>query len=88
MIDPQHMLVEERGLEKQIKRLSLLIPTAADKKKDEFIFTATYLAEQLTEIVQDLKDINLSIRYENDRILTDKLKENKKDYKKLSTYNL
>jgi len=69
MIDPQHMLVEERGLEKQIKKLNLLIPS-----EHHFGMTAKYLAEQLTEIVQDLKDINLSIRYENDRILTDKLK--------------
>ena len=29
MIKPQHMLVEERGLENQIKRLKVLIPVAS-----------------------------------------------------------
>jgi len=74
MIDPQHMLVEEKGLERQIKRLKVLLMGKG--------------FEQLNSIIEELNAIKTSIRYENDRILTDKLKENKKDYKKLSTYNL
>ena len=76
-IQPQQMLVEERGLERQIKKLNLLIPTTADKKKDKFIFTATYLAEQLTSIVKDLEDIKYSIKSENNRILMHQFRANK-----------
>ena len=76
-IEPQVMLIEERGLENQIKRLNVLIPSVADIEKEEFIFTVKYLQEQLTTIVEDLEDIKLSIKSENDRVLTNKLKGNK-----------
>ena len=62
MIEPQHMLVEERGLEKQIKRLKeILIGKGLN---------------QLNSIVEELENIKFSIKCENDRILKDKLKQN------------
>ena len=60
MIEPQHMLVEERGLESQIKRLKELLIG-----KD---------FEQLNSIIEELESIKTSIKFENDRILKDKLK--------------
>ena len=66
-IEPQVMLVEERGLNNQIKRLSDLVP-------DKTLVTAKYLSEQLTTIIEDLEVIRDSIKSENDRILTNKLK--------------
>ena len=60
MIEPQHMLVEERGLESQIKRLKeILIGKGLN---------------QLNSIIQELENIKFSIKCENDRILTHKLK--------------
>ena len=62
MIEPQHMLVEERGLERQIKRLKeILIGKGLN---------------QLNSIVEELENIKFSIKSENDRILKDKLKQN------------
>jgi hypothetical protein len=62
MIEPQHMLVEERGLERQIKRLKeLLIGKGLN---------------QLNSIIEELEVIKFSIKSENDRILKDKLKQN------------
>ena len=60
MIEPQHMLVEERGLESQIKRLKVLLMGKG--------------FEQLNSIIEELENIKTSIKYENDRILTHKLK--------------
>ena len=56
------MLVEERGLERQIKRLKeILIGKGLN---------------QLNSIVEELENIKFSIKCENDRILKDKLKQN------------
>ena len=60
MIEPQHMLVEERGLESQIKRLKVLLMGKG--------------FEQLNSIIEELNAIKTSIKFENDRILKDKLK--------------
>ena len=68
MIKPQHMLVEERGLDNQIKRLKVLIPVA----------TTGFLREQIESIAQSLEDIKTGIKYENDRILKDQLINNNK----------
>ena len=62
MIEPQHMLVEERGLERQIKRLKVLLMGKG--------------FEQLNSIIEELENIKFSIKCENDRILKDKLKQN------------
>ena len=62
MIKPQHMLVEERGLESQIKRLKVLLMGKG--------------FEQLNSIIEELENIKFSIKCENDRILKDKLKQN------------
>ena len=62
----QHLLVEERGLENQIKRLKGL--------SFEGEFTDKYLTEQMTTIIEDLEDIKFSIKSENDRILKNQLK--------------
>ena len=72
-IEPQQMLVEERGLENQIKRLKDLVPTKDDADRDDFIYTAKYLQERLTEVIEDLETIKDCIKSENDRILKDKL---------------
>ena len=60
MIEPQHMLVEERGLESQIKRLKVLLMGKG--------------FEQLNSIIEELENIKFSIKCENNRILTHKLK--------------
>ena len=60
MIEPQHMLVEERGLESQIKRLKVLLTGKG--------------FEQLNSIIEELENIKFSIKCENNRILTHKLK--------------
>ena len=62
MIEPQHMLVEERGLESQIKRLKVLLMGKG--------------FEQLNSIIEELENIKFSVKSENDRILKDKLKQN------------
>ena len=56
------MLVEERGLESQIKRLKVLLMGKS--------------FEQLNSIIEELENIKFSIKCENDRILKDKLKQN------------
>ena len=66
---PQQLLIEERGLDNQIKRLKDLIPTKADGVSGEFMMTPQYLIERLTTIVNDLEDIRDCIKSENDRIL-------------------
>jgi len=75
-IEPQVMLVEERGLENQIKRLKDILPSTKGNDRI-FPYTAKFLSEQMTTIIEDLEDIKLSIKSENDRILTNKLKGNK-----------
>ena len=60
MIEPQLMMVEERGLERQIKRLKeILIGKGLN---------------QLNSIIEELEAIKFSVKSENDRILKDKLK--------------
>ena len=68
MIKPQHVLVEERGLDNQIERLKVLIPVA----------TTGFLREQIESIAQSLEDIKTGIKYENDRIMKDQLINNNK----------
>ena len=48
----QQLLVEEKGLGNQIKRLKDLIPTESSKE-----YPLQYLKEQLITIVQSLEDI-------------------------------
>ena len=60
MIEPQHMLVEERGLERQIKRLKKILIGKG--------------LNQLNSIIEELETIKFSVKSENDRILKDKLK--------------
>ena len=69
MIEPQHLLVEERGLESQIKRLKVLLAEnyLAIEKMGKGL-------EQLNSIIKELENIKFSIKCENDRILTHKLK--------------
>ena len=76
MFDPQQMLVEEKGLENQIKRIKDLIPSKEDVEANT-LGSTKYLEEQLTAIVQNLEDIKTGIKHENDRILTYRLKNNK-----------
>ena len=75
MIKPQHLLVEERGLERQIKKLKDLIPSDKSLSPNKLVSFSTlkYLQEQLTTIAKDLEDIKYSIKSENDRILKDQL---------------
>ena len=83
MFKPQHLLVEERGLGNQIKRIKDLIPTndsavtAAEAEQLVMHVSVKYLEEQLTAIVESLEDIKTGIKHENDRILTYRLKNNK-----------
>jgi hypothetical protein len=74
MFKPQHLLVEERGLGNQIKRIKDLIPSKENADKNEITFTAKYLEEQLTDIVQNLQDIQTGVKHENDRILKNEMK--------------
>ena len=65
MIEPQLMMVEERGLERQIKRLKeMLIGKGLN---------------QLNSIIEELETIKFSVKCENDRILKNKLKFNRKE---------
>jgi len=75
MFKPQLLLVEEKGLENQIKRLKDLIPSKQNRKEC-FVsgMTGQYLAEQLTTIVESLEDIKTGIKNENDRIQESALK--------------
>ena len=76
MFDPQQMLVEEKGLENQIKRLKDLIPNKQNRIALGYFtgMTGQYLAEQLTNIVESLEDIKTGIKNENDRIQESSLK--------------
>ena len=65
MLAPQLMMVEERGLERQIKRLKeMLIGKGLN---------------QLNSIIEELETIKFSVKCENDRILKNKLKLNRKE---------
>ena len=77
-IQPQHLLVEEKGLSNQIKRLKDLVPTKEDADLDNFMFTSKYLQERLTEVIEDLETIKDCIKSENDRILKDAFKKSAK----------
>ena len=72
-IQPQHLLVEEKGLSNQIKRLKDLVPTKEDADLDNFMFTSKYLQERLLSIIEDLEVVRDCLKTENDRILKDKL---------------
>jgi len=71
-IQPQHLLVEEKGLENQIKRLKVLVPTKQDVENDELLNTVGYLQTQLLTVIENLEDIKSCLKSENDRILKDK----------------
>ena len=73
IFDPQVMLVEERGLGNQIKRIKDLIPSKEDVECNT-LGSAKYLEEQLTAIVESLEDIKTGIKHENDRILKNEMK--------------
>ena len=75
---PQQMLVEEKGLENQIKRLKDLVPTDADADRDDLMYTAKYLQERLLVIISNLEDIKDCIKSENDRILKHSFNESAK----------
>ena len=68
MFKPQHLLVEERGLGNQIKKIKDLIPSKEEADKNDIKFTAKYLEEQLTAIVESLEDIQTGIKHENNRV--------------------
>ena len=68
MFKPQHLLVEERGLGNQIKKIKDLIPNKEEADKNDIKFTAKYLEEQLTAIVESLEDIQTGIKHENNRV--------------------
>ena len=72
-IQPQHLLVEEKGLSNQIKRLKDLVPTKEDADLDNFMFTSKYLQERLISIIEDLEVVRDCLKTENDRSLKDKL---------------
>ena len=67
MIEPQHMLVEERGLERQIKKQKQLLNPKHPP----------YIREQISEVIKSLEDITTGIKHENDRILKDRLTDSK-----------
>ena len=67
MIEPQHMLVEERGLEREIKKLKKLLTPKHPP----------YIREQISEVIKSLEDIKTGIKHENDRILKDRLTDSK-----------
>ena len=67
MIEPQHMLVEERGLEREIKKLEKLLNPKHPP----------YIREQISEVIKSLEDIITGIKHENDRILKDQLTDSK-----------
>ena len=73
MFKPQYLLVEERGLGNQIKRIKDLIPSKEDVEANT-LGSAKYLEEQLTAIVESLEDIKTGIKHENDRILKNEMK--------------
>ena len=71
MIKPQHMLVEERGLERQIKKIKDLINTKDDHVNGEYLLNIW--VKTLNEIIKSLEDIKFSVKTENDRIIKDQL---------------
>ena len=74
MIEPQHMLVEERGLERQIKRLKEILIGKGLNQLNSITDAVQFEQKQLNSIVEELENIKFSIKSENDRILKDKLK--------------
>ena len=74
MIEPQHMLVEERGLESQIKRLKEILIGKGLNQLNSITDAVQFEQKQLNSIVEELENIKFSIKCENDRILTHKLK--------------
>ena len=76
MIEPQHMLVEERGLERQIKRLKEILIGKGLNQLNSITDAVQFEQKQLNSIVEELENIKFSIKCENDRILKDKLKQN------------
>ncbi len=76
MIEPQHMLVEERGLERQIKRLKEILIGKGLNQLNSITDAVQFEQKQLNSIVEELENIKFSIKSENDRILKDKLKQN------------
>ena len=76
MIKAQHMLVEERGLERQIKKIKDFINTKDDHVNGEYLLNIW--VKTLNEIIKSLEDIKTGIKHENDRILTDRLTSEKK----------
>jgi len=76
MIEPQHLLVEERGLESQIKRLKEILIGKGLNQLNSITDAVQFEQKQLNSIVEELENIKFSIKCENDRILKDKLKQN------------
>ena len=74
MIEPQHLLVEERGLESQIKRLKEILIGKGLNQLNSITDAVQFEQKQLNSIVEELENIKFSIKSENDRILKDKLK--------------
>ena len=56
-IQPQHLLVEEKGLSNQIKRLKDLVPTKEDADLDNFMFTSKYLQERFEMTKEEARDM-------------------------------
>ena len=74
MIEPQHMLVEERGLERQIKRLKEILIGKGLNQLNSVADAVKFEQKQLNSIIEELETIKFSVKSENDRILKDKLK--------------
>ena len=74
MIEPQHMLVEERGLERQIKRLKEILIGKGLNQLNSVADAVKFEQKQLNSIIEELEAIKFSVKSENDRILKDKLK--------------
>ena len=67
------MLVEERGLESQIKRLKEILIGKGLNQLNSITDAVQFEQKQLNSIVEELENIKFSIKSENDRILKDKL---------------
>jgi len=76
MIEPQLMMVEERGLERQIKRLKEILIGKGLNQLNSITDAVQFEQKQLNSIVEELENIKFSVKCENDRILKDKLKQN------------
>ena len=79
MIEPQLMMVEERGLERQIKRLKEILIGKGLNQLNSITDAVQFEQKQLNSIVEELENIKFSIKCENDRILKNKLKLNRKE---------